>query len=223
MESIKNNVKNIIDDIPKINRFGEQVIVVAAVKKQPIEYINDAIDAGIEHIGDNHVQEFRQKYDGILYNPHRHFIGRLQTNKVKYLIGKVWLYHSVDRLDLAREISKRSQLSDVTSSILLEVNIGGEESKGGFASDELFSAYKEICTLPNIKVVGLMAMLPFTDDEVLLRKLATSMRQLFDSLKDTDDNVKYLSMGMSGDYKLCIECGSNMVRLGTMLFGSRNY
>lgn len=219
---IEDNVRTLLSEIGRNNR-GEKVTLVAAVKTQTVEDINRAIAAGITDIGDNHVQEFRDKYDGITGNPRRHFIGHLQLNKVKYLIGRTDLYQSVDRLELAEEISKRSERAGVISPCLIQINIGNEESKGGFEYDDGAEAYKKIKALPALKVEGLMAMLPFTDDEGVLRPLATKMRTLYDKLRENDENIKYLSMGMSGDWKLCVECGSNMVRLGTSIFGPRHY
>lgn len=219
---IENNVKNLLKEIPETNPFGEKVTLVAAVKLQTAEDINRAIAAGITDIGDNHVQEFKDKYDLISGAPKRHFIGRLQTNKVKYLIGRTDLYHSVDRLNLAEEISKRSANAGVTSRVLVQINAGDEESKGGFSFGEAANAVKAISALPAVEVKGLMAMLPATDDNALLRSLASKMREIYDGLKD-EYGFKHLSMGMSGDWKICVECGSNMIRLGTAIFGARNY
>lgn len=219
---IEENVKKLLTETGE-NPFGEKVTLVAAVKTQTVEDINRAIAAGITDIGDNHVQEFRDKYDGITGNPNRHFIGHLQTNKVKYLIGRTYLYQSVDRLELAEEISKRSERAGVVSDCLIQINIGNEETKGGFEYDEGLAAYQKISAMPALKIKGLMAMLPFSDDEELLRTLAKKMRALFEKLREKDENIKYLSMGMSGDWKLCVECGSNMVRLGTSIFGARHY
>ena len=219
---IEENVKKLLGEIDK-NPFGEKVTLVAAVKTQTVDDINKAIAAGIRDIGDNHVQEFKDKYDGITGNPNRHFIGHLQTNKVKYLIGKTYLYQSVDRFELAEEISKRSERAGVTSDCLIQINIGNEETKGGFEYDDGVAAYEKISTMPALKVKGLMAMLPFTDDENVLRPLAKKMRELFERLREKDSDIEFLSMGMSGDWKLCVECGSNMVRLGTSIFGARHY
>ncbi|MBE7087947.1 MAG: YggS family pyridoxal phosphate-dependent enzyme [Clostridiales bacterium] len=220
---IEVNTKNLLKEIPEQNCFGEKITLVAAVKLQSVENINRAIAAGIEVIGDNHVQEFKDKYDQIVGKVKRHFIGHLQTNKVKYLIGKCDLYHSVDRLSLAEEISKRSAKAGVEANALIQVNIGNEESKGGFDLDELDAAYATIKAMPALKIKGLMAMLPYIDDEVELRRLATLMRKKFDELKAVDKDFEYLSMGMSGDWRLCVECGSNMIRVGTTIFGQRNY
>lgn len=220
---ITENVKKLLAEIPKANPQGEAVTLVAAVKMQTPEAINEAICAGVRAIGDNHVQEFKEKYDLIEGNPERHFIGHLQTNKVKYLIGKVNLYHSVDRYNLAEELSKRSAAAGITSNILVQINIGNEETKGGFELDEARDACERIAKLPALKIEGLMAMLPFIDDEAELRRLATLMRRKYDELKADFPAFKHLSMGMSGDWKLCVECGSNMIRLGTSIFGPRHY
>lgn len=220
---IEQNIKALKEQIPATNKFGEKVTLVAAVKMQTPEDINAAIAAGITDIGDNHVQEFKDKYDKIVGNPTRHFIGHLQTNKVKYLIGKVDLYHSVDRMALAEELSKRSENAKVVSNILLQVNIGNEESKGGFAVDEIVAAYEEIKAMPALRIKGLMAMLPNIEDKGKLEELATIMRIKYNLIKAEDKNFEYLSMGMSGDWQICIEAGSNMIRLGTAIFGARNY
>lgn len=220
---IEENVKRLFKEVPKTNPYGESVTVVAAVKLQTPEDINRAICAGVTDIGDNHVQEFRDKYEQICGNPRRHFIGHLQTNKIKYLLGKVDLYHSVDRLNLAEELSKKGAAAGVTSNILLQVNIGNEETKGGFTIEELDGAYEKIKALPALKIQGLMAMLPFEASEKTLSLLSKSMRKKFDELKKADENFKYLSMGMSGDWKICVENGSNMIRVGTTIFGQRNY
>ncbi|MDE7181595.1 MAG: YggS family pyridoxal phosphate-dependent enzyme [Clostridia bacterium] len=220
---IEENVKKLLSEIPEKNIYGEKVTLVAAVKLQNATDINRAVNAGITDIGDNHVQEFKEKYGFITGNPRRHFIGHLQTNKVKYLIGKVDLYHSLDRLALAEELSKRSLSAEVVSSALLQVNIGDEQSKGGFAFDEALDAYKKATAMPSLKLKGLMAMLPFTDDLQLLKRLAAKMRELFERVRDLDGGAEYLSMGMSGDYKLCVDAGSNVIRLGTAIFGQRNY
>lgn len=220
---INENVKKILNEVPPKNAFGESVTVVAAVKTQPVSAINEAIAAGITDIGDNHVQEFRDKYDGICGSPRRHFIGHLQTNKIKYLLGRCDLYQSVDRLSLAEELSKKSAAAGVISNILLQINAGNEETKGGFSFEEIDDMYAVVKGLPALKIEGIMAMLPFSDDEALLRTLALKVRAVYDRLKEKDDNFKYLSMGMSGDWKLCVECGSNMIRVGTTIFGARRY
>ena len=221
MDMIEENVKNLLAEVPAKNPFGEKVNIVAAVKLQTADDINRAISAGICDIGDNHVQEFRDKFDLIQGNPRRHFIGHLQTNKIKYLLGKVDLYHSVDRLSLAEELSKKSESAQITSNILLQINIGDQPTKGGFGYQDAEKAFNTIKALPSLKVQGLMAMLPLSDDARLLQKLAKDMRVLYDNLND--GSFEYLSMGMSGDWKICVEQGSNTIRLGTSIFGARRY
>lgn len=220
---IEQNVKNLLGEIPRTNPFGEKVTLVAAVKTQTPEDINKAICAGVTDIGDNHVQEFKDKFDQITGNPVRHFIGHLQTNKVKYLIGKVDLYHSLDRMELATELSKRSERAGIVSNVLVQINIGNEETKSGFDVSQTQQVCQAVNDMAGLKVVGLMAMLPESDDEQLLKTLATRMRVEFDKLKATLPDIEHLSMGMSGDWKICIECGSNMIRLGTAIFGRRIY
>lgn len=220
---IEENVKKLLAEIPETNPFGEKVTLVAAVKTQTPEDINRAICAGITDIGDNHVQEFKEKYDLITGNPNRHFIGHLQTNKVKYLIGKICLYHSLDRMELAEELSKRGARADIVSPVLVQINIGDEQTKSGFEISQAEEVYAQLKATPYLKVKGLMAMLPDSDDARLLKTLATKMRRLFEDLKAKDEDIEYLSMGMSGDWRLCVDCGSNMIRLGTAIFGARSY
>ncbi len=222
-DMIEENVKKLLAEIPETNPFGEKVTLVAAVKTQTPEDINRAICAGITDIGDNHVQEFKEKYDLITGNPNRHFIGHLQTNKVKYLIGKIRLYHSLDRMELAEELSKRGARADVVSPVLVQINIGDEQTKSGFEISQAEEVYAQLKATPYLKVNGLMAMLPDSDDARLLKTLATKMRRLFEELKAKDEDIEYLSMGMSGDWRLCVDCGSNMIRLGTAIFGARSY
>lgn len=219
---IEENVKNLINKIPKQNAFGEKVTIVAAVKLQTSEDINRAIASGITDIGDNHAQEFKEKFDFISGSPIRHFIGHLQTNKIKYLLGKVDLYHSVDSLTLANELSKKSLNGSVISNILLQVNIGNESAKGGFLYENMSETYKKIAAMPNLKIKGLMAMLPISSDTLYLKCLAKKMRALYDNL-NVNGEFSYLSMGMSGDFEICIEEGSNTIRLGTAIFGERHY
>ena len=146
-----------------------------------------------------------------------------QTNKVKYLIGKTDLIHSLDRFELADELQKRSEKAGWTANCLLEINLGNELSKSGFSLDSAKEAYERAIKYPNLRICGFMAMLPISEDEKYLRSLCLCMREIYDTIKARDENVRVLSMGMSGDYRLCVECGSNMVRLGTHIFGPRAY
>lgn len=220
MESIEKNVKDILTELEKGNCFRERVTLVVATKTRTAEEINRALAAGITDIGENRVQEFCEKYDDVKGGV-RHFIGHLQTNKVKYLIGKVQLYHSVDRDELALELQKRSQKAGIVSDILIQINIGNEESKGGYPLEDGFVAYQRLLQAPNLRVRGFMAMLPAAGDERFLGDLCDEMRALYERAKATDSNISYLSMGMSGDYRLCMAHGANMVRLGTAVFGQR--
>ena len=219
---IAEKVKNALAEIAGGNPFGEKITLVAATKTRTPEEINEAIAAGITDIGENKVQEFTAKYDAV-HGANRHFIGHLQTNKVKYLIGKTHLIHSLDRFELADELQKRAGKAGRTADCLLEVNIGSELSKSGFSLADAAGAWRKMRAYPNIRLRGLMAMLPHSDDENLLHSLAAQMRALYDALRAEDENCVHLSMGMSGDWRLCVEEGSNMIRLGTALFGPRNY
>lgn len=219
---IKENVAKIKAELAAGNPFGEQVLLVAATKMQTAEAINEAIVAGVDAVAENKVQEFRDKTDLLAPCP-QHFIGHLQTNKVKYLVGKIDLFHSCDRMELAVELDKVSLRRGVVSDVLLQINIGDEQTKGGFAFAEAREAYEAVKQMSGLCVRGLMAMLPATDDEEVLKGLAKKMRALYDEIRVNDACITYLSMGMSGDYKLCVECGSNMIRVGSTIFGARNY
>ena len=222
MGEVTKRVQDLKAEISKGNGYGEKVTLVAATKMQTAEAINEAILAGVDAVAENKPQEFRDKND-LLLPCTRHFIGHLQTNKVKYLIGKIELYHSCDRDELVEEIAKRSQKLNIKCNILIQINIGEEESKGGYVYKDAQEVYARIAKMDGICVKGFMAMLPDIDDEKLLRDLTRQMRQLFDWAKTQSENVEYLSMGMSGDYKLCIEEGSNMIRVGSTIFGARSY
>lgn len=202
------------------NKFGESVVLVGATKYQPVEVINKTIELGLENIGENKADEFRDKFE-FYASSKKHFIGHLQTNKIKYLVGKVDLYHSIDSIHLAQELDKASNKNNVVSNVLIQINIGKEQTKSGFDYDEIMFAYNQIKAMKNLKIEGLMAMLPKSEDEAYLRQLVQKMRKVFDDLKIVDKNINYLSMGMSYDYKLCIEEGANMIRIGSGIFGPR--
>ena len=219
---IEENVKNLLALLEQGNCFGEKVTLVAATKTRTPEEINRAIEAGICDVGENKPQEFRDKFE-LVKGGNRHFIGHLQTNKVKYLIGKTYLYHSVDRDDLAEEIAKRSEKAGIVSDILIQVNIGNEESKGGYPLDCAFETYLRLKERTGLRVRGFMAMLPAEGSEEYLCALSDRMRALFDRAKAQDENITWLSMGMSGDWQLCLSRGANMIRLGTAIFGNRDY
>ncbi len=221
-EEIRKRIEEIKASCTAGNKYGEQVFLVAATKMQTAEAINYAIEAGVDAVAENKPQEFRDKNDFVLPCP-RHFIGHLQTNKIKYLLGKIELYHSCDRDDLATALAKASTARGITSNILIQMNIGNEESKGGYAYDEGKEVFARLSQTEGLAVQGFMAMLPDVEDEALLRGLVRKMRALYDWARTQSNEVKYLSMGMSGDYKLCVEEGSNLIRVGSTIFGARSY
>ena len=220
VEEIKKNVAAVKESIASGNAFGEKIWLVAATKTQTAGAINAAIEGGVDAVAENRVQEFREKTELLSPCP-QHFIGHLQTNKVKYLIGKIALYHSCDRDDLVNEIARLSINKGVVSDVLIQINIGDESSKGGYSYDVAKDVFLRINAMQGLKVKGFMAMLPNVEDEALLRALTRKMRVLFDWAKSQSDAVQYLSMGLSGDYALCVEEGSNMIRVGSTLFGHR--
>ena len=222
METIKNKVRALKAEIEKGNPFGKKITLVAATKMQTAEAINAAIEAGVDAVAENKPQEFRDKNALIAPCP-RHFIGHLQTNKVKYLVGNVSLFHSCDRDELANEIARLSLKKEVVSDILIQVNIGNELSKGGYAYNEAKDVFFRLSNVQGLRVKGFMAMLPEQGENEYLRGLVRKMRTLFDWAKTQSKDVEFLSMGMSGDYALCIEEGSNMIRVGSTIFGARDY
>ena len=215
---IEENVKSVLSELHLLS--GGNAALVAATKTRTAEEIQRAIDAGITMIGENRVQEFCEKYDQIK-GAERHFIGHLQTNKVKYLIGKTDLSHSGDRDALLEEIATRSEQKQLRSDILLQVNIGNEESKGGYPLQEAAKAYLAWRDRAGIRICGFMAMLPLAGTDEEKETLVIKMRDLYEKIKREDGNIRYLSMGMSGDWRLCVKGGANMVRLGTAIFGER--
>ena len=219
---ITQRVQELLEELKGGNAFGEKVWLIAATKTQTADAVNEAIAAGVDGVAENKPQEFRDKNELLLPCP-RHFIGHLQTNKIKYLLGKIELYHSCDRDELAKVLSKQSLLKGLTSDILIQINIGEEESKGGYPYDEGKEVFSRLNQTAGLRVRGFMAMLPDSDDEALLRSLVRKMRALFDWAKTQSADVEYLSMGMSGDYALCVEEGSNMIRVGSTIFGARHY
>jgi len=220
---LKEKVEKVLKRIEKGNNLGESITLVGATKTISVDVINQAIEYGLEVVAENKVQEFRDKTD-LIKGAKQHFIGHLQTNKVKYLVGKVELIHSVDSIHLAEEIDRQALKKGVVQDILIEINVGGELSKSGFSLQTAKDNIDEIIArLTNVKIRGLMAMLPHSENEDLLVSLFKDMRKLYDDLNKQGYNLTYLSMGMSSDYELAIKNGSNMIRLGRTIFGERNY
>ena len=229
--SIKTNIegiKNRIDEAAKRdNRTGEDVLLVAVTKLHDTDEINEALHAGITDIAENKVQEILNKYDNVEQPVRWHLIGHLQTNKVKYIIDKVVMIHSVDSLHLAEEINKRCANAGKTMDILIQVNSAEEESKFGITTSETEKLIHDILdTCPNIRIRGLMCIAPFEDDPEDAKPYFEEVKKQYDEFSKIDHpnlDFKYLSMGMSNDFEAAIECGSNLVRVGTAIFGYRDY
>ncbi|MBQ3224753.1 MAG: YggS family pyridoxal phosphate-dependent enzyme [Oscillospiraceae bacterium] len=231
MSSISENIQNIrreIDEAARLTgRTGADITLVAATKMNGAERVREAVAAGIDACGENRVQELLEKYeDGAYAGAPLHFIGTLQTNKVKYLVGKVSLIQSVNSEKLAAEISKCAIKHGIVQDILVEINIGGEESKSGADIENAHSLVQNIAKLPGVRVRGLMTIPPFSEDEEEQKSFFIKMKQLFIDIgakKYDNISMEFLSMGMSGDYRNAILCGANMVRVGTGIFGARHY
>ena len=219
-EYIERNLRDVREKIDAACRT-----MLAAVKyAEPaeIEYLYHEL--GVKAVGENRVQQMLEHMESIdCEGLEFHFIGTLQTNKVKYLVGKIDLFHSCDRYELATEISRVSVGRGVVSDVLVQINAGDEATKGGFPIEKAYEAYQTIKMMQGIRVKGFMAMLPHSEDEGLLASLADKMRAIYEAVRAEDGAIEYLSMGMSGDYRLCIEHGSNMIRVGSTIFGAREY
>ncbi|WP_027621578.1 YggS family pyridoxal phosphate-dependent enzyme [Acetivibrio clariflavus] len=227
---IKRNLEIIRERIEKAaaksGRKAEDIMLVAVSKTVEPEKIIKAIDEGITELGENRVQELVQKYDIINRDCNWHLIGHLQTNKVKYIIDKVKLIHSVDRYSLAAEINNRAKKIGKKVDILVQVNISGEQSKFGVAGKEALELIRQIAELENLSVRGLMTIAPYTENPEAVRYVFSGLRKLsIDIEKENINNInmEYLSMGMSNDFEVAIEEGANIVRIGTALFGERKY
>jgi len=220
--SIKKNLQDIK------NTLNDSVILVAVSKTKPIAYLQEAYDAGQRIFGENKVQEMTQKWGEMPKDIQWHMIGHLQTNKVKYMAPYVSLVHSVDSFKLLKEINKQALKNNRTIDCLLQIHIAEEDTKFGLNESELIEMVNssDFQKLKNINVCGLMGMATFTDNLEQLKREFSSLKQLFDTFKNkyNSETIKaeILSMGMSGDYQLAISQGSNMVRVGSSIFGTRN-
>ena len=228
--SIKNNIMSIkqnIDSIRKKSNIQNDVNLMAVTKTVDVDKVLEAIDAGITDIGENKPQELARKYEVIGDKVRYHLIGTLQTNKVKYIIDKAYMVHSLDRIALCEEIQKRAEKIDRIINCLVQVNISKEESKHGLEEELVIDFIKEVSSnYKNIYIKGLMTMAPFTDDEEQIRNVFRGLKNLSLQIKDLNlPNVEMnnLSMGMSHDYKIAIQEGATIVRVGTSIFGQRNY
>jgi pyridoxal phosphate enzyme (YggS family) len=216
---IGKNLQNIKSKLP------ENVTLVAVSKTKPIVDLQKAYDAGQRVFGENKIQEMAEKFDALPKDIKWHMIGHLQSNKVKYMAHFVDLIHGVDKLKTLKEINKQAKKHDRVINCLLQVKIAKEETKFGFSFEEIIATLssEELQELDNIKIVGFMGMATFTDDKEQLEEEFSSLKNLFDQLKTQHSSIETLSMGMSGDYQLAIENGSTMIRVGSSIFGQRNY
>ncbi|MGH4050421.1 MAG: YggS family pyridoxal phosphate-dependent enzyme [Clostridium sp.] len=207
------------------NEISPGVTLICVSKTREIQEIEEVYESGARNFGENKVQEFVGKYENLPKDIRWHFIGHLQTNKVKYLVGKVHLIHSLDSIHLLKEIEKRYAAKNEIANVLIQVNIGKEVAKTGIAAEEIRALIKACMDCCNVKVKGLMATIPIGDEESC-KKYFTQMKVIFDDLKVMEHknvSMEFLSLGMSKDFKIAIKNGSNMVRVGTSIFGKRDY
>ncbi len=231
MESIKENLfeirKSIKEAAEKAGRLEEDVTLLAVTKTVEIDDIEEAVANGVTEAGENKPQELVRKFDVIGDKVNWHLIGSLQTNKVKYIIDKVDMIHSLDRISLAKEIQKQAKKQDRTIKCLVQVNISKEESKHGIYREDVVDFVKEVSiNFKNIKIEGMMTMAPFTENEDDVRSVFKGLKELSNEIKNLNIpnvNMDVLSMGMSHDYKIAIEEGATIVRVGTSIFGKRDY
>lgn len=225
-ENLKSIEARIQAACDRAGRDRSEVTLICVTKTKPIDMLQEAYDDGQRNFGENKVQEIDKKFPQLPSDIHWHMIGHLQRNKVKYLMDKVVMIHSVDNVALAKTISKEAVKAGREMPVLIEVNAAGEESKFGVSYDEAEPLIREICTLPGIKVSGLMTIAPYTDDPETNRPYFRKLKQLsVDIAGKSIDNVSMdvLSMGMTGDFEVAIEEGATMVRVGTGIFGERHY
>ncbi len=208
------------------SNIGEDITLVAVSKTKPLEDIKEAYNLGIRDFGENKVQELVYKMDNICYDDIKwHLIGHLQRNKVKYIVGRVYLIHSLDNIGLLEEIEKQYKNKNEIAQVLIQINIGKEESKSGVYVENLEELIEACESCSNVKVKGLMTIIPKGDDESC-RKHFKETKKIFDNLKERkfkNLEMKYLSMGMTGDYKIAVEEGANVIRIGQGIFGKRDY
>ncbi|HOE57129.1 MAG TPA: YggS family pyridoxal phosphate-dependent enzyme [Bacillota bacterium] len=230
MQEIRDNIMSILGNIKDVcmrtGRDPDSVTLIAVTKTIDPDRINYALECGIRNIGENKVQELTAKYASVEKNVKWHLIGHLQTNKVKYIIDKVGLVHSVDSINLAREIDKRAENAGLVKDILVQVNVAQEETKYGIEYEEIDSFVEQLSMLRNISVKGLMTIAPYYEDMEMVRPVFRMLKEKYDMLAGANiPNVemRHLSMGMTNDYEAAIEEGSNMIRIGTGIFGARSY
>lgn len=226
VENLEKVEKNICAACERAGRSRDEVTLIAVSKTKPVSMIEELLPEGVRDFGENKVQELCDKYEQLPKDIRWHMIGHLQRNKVKQVVDKACLIHSVDSLRLAQTISEEGTKKGITVPVLIEVNVAGEESKFGVAPQEAEGLIREIAALPSIAVKGLMTIAPYVENPEDNRKYFASLRKLCVDIKNKNiDNVSMniLSMGMTGDYEVAIEEGATMVRVGTGIFGQRDY
>lgn len=220
---MKKKVDNILT---KRNSSFDDIILVAVTKTLDVEKINEAIFYGVTNIGENKVQEIQAKYEKINQDIKWHMIGHLQSNKVKYIIDKVHMIHSLDRISLAKEIQRRAEEHNIFIDTLIQVNIAEEDSKFGLKKDEVIPFIKSVNDFNRIRIKGLMTIAPYVENPEDVRFVFKDLKNLFESIKElniSNVDMKYLSMGMTNDYEIALEEGANIIRIGTGIFGKRIY
>ena len=227
---IESNVRRIREKIAAAaavsGRKPEEIVLVGVSKTVGEDMVLAASQAGITQFGENRVQELLKKADNMNNDVQWHLIGRLQTNKVKYLDSRIVLIHSLDRMELAQSLQERGAKTNRIWPVLVQINVSGEESKAGISPEELLPFLKTLSGMGNIKVKGLMTVAPYSEDPEAIRWVFRDLRKLFidtDRERVENINMEYLSMGMSNDYEIAIEEGANMVRIGSAIFGERIY
>ena len=225
---IENNVKNVRERIAsaaeKSGRKPEDILLVAVSKMQPLDKIYQAFQAGIEHFGENKVQDLTRKIIDSQYDLKWHMVGHLQSNKINKVIGNVEIIQSIDSIQLLEKLDRASQEKGIVSRVLLQVNTSGEESKFGFDPEVTFTACERAENLPALEICGLMTIGPLTTEITEVRKSFRHLREISKQIESANSakvRMEYLSMGMTGDFELAIEEGSNLVRIGTAIFGAR--
>jgi hypothetical protein len=229
--SIKDNIDDILKRVgnacKKAGRNPGDITVVAVSKTVDYQRAKEAVEAGINNLGENRVQELVKKYEDMKDTDAKwHMIGHLQKNKVKYIIDKTVLIHSIESLELAEEINKRANKNNLIADILIELNIGEEESKFGITEERVYDFINSMDKFDNIRVLGLMTVAPFCENPEDVRWVFKKMKNIYDkvsTMKLQNVQMKYLSMGMTNDFEIAIEEGSNIIRIGTAIFGARNY
>lgn len=229
MTEIGANIQQIRNDIVntciKVGRKPEEIKLIAVTKTIDIDRMNEVVSYNVKDVGENRVQEIQEKFD-MVSGVNWHMIGHLQTNKVKYIIDKVKLIHSLDRLSLATEINSRAKQNNLQMEALIQVNVAREDTKYGLDVKDAHDFIKKIVELNYVKIKGLMTIAPYTQNPEEVRKYFKELKNLFEEIRIKNYagvEMKYLSMGMTNDYKIAIEEGSNVIRVGTAVFGKRTY